>query len=63
MGSLDPRRLVFFDETSTRLGMRREYAYALAGQCTRVGFLRNFGLNRTLLAALNHPGFPGDPIL
>ena len=56
MRRLDPRKLVFLDETSTRLGMRREHAYAPKGQRAYAGFLRNFGLNRTLLAAMSLDG-------
>jgi transposase len=56
MRRLDPRKLVFLDETSTRVGMRREHAYAPIGQRAHAGFLRNFGLNRTLLVAISLEG-------
>ncbi len=56
MRRVDPRKLVFLDETSTRIGMRREHAYAPVGERAHAGFLRNFGLNRTLLAALSLDG-------
>ena len=36
--------------------MRREHAYAPKGQRAHAGFLRNFGLNRTLLAAMSLDG-------
>lgn len=47
---------MFQDETSTRLGMRREYGYAPFGQRVHSDFLRNFGLNRTLMCAISLDG-------
>lgn len=53
MRRIGPRKLVLLDETSTRLGVRREHAYAPKDQGSHAGFLRNFGLNRMLLAAMS----------
>lgn len=47
---------MLLDETSTRVGMRREHAYAPRGQRVHVEFLRNFGPNRTLLCAVSLDG-------
>lgn len=53
---INPFKLVFLDETSTRLGMRREYGYAPRGERVHSEYLRNFGPNRTLLAAVGLDG-------
>lgn len=55
MRRLDPCKLVFLDETSPRLGMRRDHAYAPVGQRAHEGLLRNLD-NRTLPAAMSLDG-------
>lgn len=52
----DPDKLVFLDETSIRLGMQREYGYAPVGERVHREYLRNYGLNRTLLSAVSLDG-------
>ena len=56
VGRTNPFKFVFQDETSTRLGLKREYAYAPVGQRIHSEYLRNYGLNRALLSAISLDG-------
>jgi len=48
--------VVFLDETSAQLGLRREYGLAPVGQRLHGEFLRNHGVNRSLLSAMGFDG-------
>ena len=51
---------MFIDETSTRLGLQRQYAYGPVGARVHTDFLRNYGPNRTLISAMSLDGvLPG----
>ncbi len=52
--------MVFLDETSAQLGLRREQGLAPVGQRLHGDFLRNHGVNRSLLSAMGFDGMlPG----
>lgn len=53
---LDPERVVWLDESSAQLGLRREYGLAPVGQRLYGEFLRNHGANRSLLSAMSLNG-------
>ena len=53
---LDPRRLVFVDESGTNLSLTRRYGRAPRGQRVVGSVPRNHGPNVTLLAAMGREG-------
>lgn len=48
--------MVWLDESSAQLGLRREYGVAPIGQRLYGEFLRNHGVNRSLLSAMSLDG-------
>jgi transposase len=54
--ALDPRDLVFLDETATHIAMTPRYARAPRGARVRGAVPRNHGQNTTLIAALTAAG-------
>ena len=54
--SVDPRRLVFVDESSTNIALTTRYARAPKGERARGSASRNWGENVTLVSAISVEG-------
>ena len=55
-GAIDPRKLVFVDETGTNTSLSPRYAYSPKGRRAYAQVPRNRGANTTLLAGMSSEG-------
>jgi hypothetical protein len=55
-GAIDPRKLVFVDETGTNTSLSPRYAYSPKGRRAYAQVPRNRGANTTLLASMSSEG-------